>query len=336
VIPGDFKKLVGGYATGTLTPEERQALFQAALQDQGLFDALAREEALRDALSDPAARARLLAALDRRRWWWWSVPARALAAAAALSIGVFAGYWAWHPRPRHAVREVAAIRPLAAPLAVGNDPASAPAAKPVAPVRRLPAKSAPVRQSSPGTGTAQPVAPSPSGMGSLAPAPAAPPTEAQPTSVEVTAATGTLATRSPVAQALQSGAAGNKFRPARGPIVSSAGASVASPLRWAVLRRRDGDSVDPGAFEPIEPGELREGDTIELRLESTLEGEISVAGGLPLGMVPMALADTHIVPGQAVVTPPIGPVGAGEHVLTLRLTRPQAPPILLVVRLNYR
>ena len=211
MIPGDFKKLVGGYATGTLTPEERQALFQAALQDQGLFDALAREEALRDALSDPAARARLLAALDRRRWWWWSVPARALAAAAALSIGVFAGYWAWHPRPRHAVREVAAIRPLAAPLAVGNDPASAPAAKPVAPVRRLPAKSAPVRQSSPGTGTAQPVAPSPSGMGSLAPAPAAPPTEAQPTSVEVTAATGTLATRSPVAQALQSGAGRQQF-----------------------------------------------------------------------------------------------------------------------------
>jgi hypothetical protein len=116
-------------------------------------------------------------------------------------------------------------------------------------------------------------------------------------------------------------------------MVASAGASVAGPLRWTVLRGRDDE---PGAFEPIEPEELREGDTIELRLESALEGEISVAVGPPPGMVPMALADTHIVPGQAVVTPPIGPVGPGERFLTLRLTRLQAPTILLVVRLNYR
>ena len=79
VMPGDLKKLVGGYATGTLTPEERQALFQAALEDQGLFDALAREEALRDVLSDRAARARLLAALDGQPAPWyrraWSVHA---------------------------------------------------------------------------------------------------------------------------------------------------------------------------------------------------------------------------------------------------------------------
>jgi hypothetical protein len=335
VIPGDFKKLVGGYATGTLTAEERQALFQAALQDQGLFDALAREEALREALSDPAARARLLAALDWRRWWW-SVPVRALAAAAALSIGVLAGYWAWHPHLRPAVREVAAVRPVAAPGAAENAPASAPTAKLRAPVRRLPARSAPVRQSSPGKVTAQPAVPSPSrAMGSLAPTPAAPPpapateaqVQAQPTSVEVTAAS------RPVPQAPQSGAAGNNFRPARRSMVASAGASVAGPLRWTVLRGRDDE---PGAFEPIEPEELREGDTIELRLESALEGEISVAVGPPPGMVPMALADTHIVPGQAVVTPPIGPVGPGERFLTLRLTRLQAPTILLVVRLNYR
>jgi hypothetical protein len=71
----DIQKLLGGYATGTLTPEERQALFDAALTDQELFDSLAREEALREVLSDPAARAHLLAALDDapapwyRQWW---------------------------------------------------------------------------------------------------------------------------------------------------------------------------------------------------------------------------------------------------------------------------
>ncbi|MGA2118374.1 MAG: hypothetical protein ABSH56_26925 [Bryobacteraceae bacterium] len=338
MIPGDFHKLVGGYATGTLTPEERQTLFQAALEDQGIFDALAREEALRDVLSEPAARARLLAALDRRRGWW-GVPVLPLAAAAALSIGVLAGYWAWHSRPRPAVREVAAVRPVAARGAAENGPASAPTAKPVAPVRRLPARSAPVRQRLPGTATVEPVAPSPSGtMGSLAPAPMPPPAseaqvQAPPNPVEMQPAKDTVASGAPVPRPLQSGAAGNSFRPARNSIMSLGGASTASPLRWTVLRRRYGE---PGAFEPIEPGQLRQGDTVELRLESTLEGEISVAGGPPLGMVPMALADTHIVPGQTVVTPPIEPGGSGERVLTLRLTRPQAPPILLVVRLNYR
>ena len=60
----DIRKLLGGYATGTLTEEERQALFEAALEDQELFDALAKEQPLRDLLEDPAARAQLLAALD--------------------------------------------------------------------------------------------------------------------------------------------------------------------------------------------------------------------------------------------------------------------------------
>ena len=71
----DIQKLLGGYATGTLTPEEQQALFEAALSDQELFDALAREEALREVMADPAARAQLLAAASEapvpwyRQWW---------------------------------------------------------------------------------------------------------------------------------------------------------------------------------------------------------------------------------------------------------------------------
>ncbi len=36
----NWEKLLGGYATGTLTGEEREALMQAALHDQALFDAL--------------------------------------------------------------------------------------------------------------------------------------------------------------------------------------------------------------------------------------------------------------------------------------------------------
>jgi len=60
----DYEKLLGGYATGTLTDEEREALFQAALHDQVLFNALADDQALKELLDDPASRQRLLTALE--------------------------------------------------------------------------------------------------------------------------------------------------------------------------------------------------------------------------------------------------------------------------------
>ena len=85
----EIQKLLGGYATGTLTPAERDALFAAALDDQELFEALAREEPLRELLQDPAAKGRLLRALEpkpaARYWRWlrpaaWAIPAVGLAA----------------------------------------------------------------------------------------------------------------------------------------------------------------------------------------------------------------------------------------------------------------
>ena len=95
--PEDIKKLLGGYATGTLTTEEQQALFAAALEDQELFDALAREQSLRDLLRDPAARAELLGALDAPAtqpggfWQWLSRPMVAgLATAGVAAIAIVA------------------------------------------------------------------------------------------------------------------------------------------------------------------------------------------------------------------------------------------------------
>ncbi len=63
---GDLEKLLGGYATGTLTEEERNALFEAALHDQDLFNALADEQALKELLDDPVTRRRLLQALEQK------------------------------------------------------------------------------------------------------------------------------------------------------------------------------------------------------------------------------------------------------------------------------
>ena len=85
----EIQKLLGGYATGTLTAEEQRALYEAALTDQELFDAMAREEALREVLSDPASRAHLLAAIEEapEKWYqrWWR-PMVVMATAAGLVV----------------------------------------------------------------------------------------------------------------------------------------------------------------------------------------------------------------------------------------------------------
>ena len=97
--PEDIRKLLGGYAAGTLTEEERQALFEAALADQDLFNELAREQALKELLEDPGARRHLLTALEEKpgfvdRWRAWMgrpvawVAAGSLAAVALLVVVV--------------------------------------------------------------------------------------------------------------------------------------------------------------------------------------------------------------------------------------------------------
>ena len=57
------RKLLGGYATNSLTEAEKKALFEAALDDQELFDALQQEEALKELLADPASRNQIQQAL---------------------------------------------------------------------------------------------------------------------------------------------------------------------------------------------------------------------------------------------------------------------------------
>lgn len=84
----DVRRLLGGYATGTLTQAEQKELYEAALRDDLLFAALADEQALRDLLADPASRQRLLVKLNRKKQPTWSVP---VAIAAMLVITVGAG-----------------------------------------------------------------------------------------------------------------------------------------------------------------------------------------------------------------------------------------------------
>jgi hypothetical protein len=59
------EELLARFAQGSLGEAEREALFQAALEDQALFDVLVEEEAMRELLQDPAARAAALESLRR-------------------------------------------------------------------------------------------------------------------------------------------------------------------------------------------------------------------------------------------------------------------------------
>ncbi len=90
----DLEKLLGGFATNTLTEEERKALFEAALTDQALFNALADEQALKELLDDPHSRRQLLASLEAKTqakmWfqqsWSWALAGSLAAAVLAVTL----------------------------------------------------------------------------------------------------------------------------------------------------------------------------------------------------------------------------------------------------------
>ena len=93
----DLDKLLGGFAADTLTSDERERLFNAALHDQQLFNAIADEQALKELLADPAVRRRLLQTLanqsvssDSRSWFSWLRRPASLAAAGGLAVALFA------------------------------------------------------------------------------------------------------------------------------------------------------------------------------------------------------------------------------------------------------
>lgn len=141
----EIQKLLGGYATGTLSEAERSALFEAALEDQDLFDALAKEQALRDVLDDSSARQQLIQALGpaRERSPWWRRPA-VLATAGSMALLIVAGFVVVQtrkpPRPETLTADVI-VPPSAAPVKAIELPAprtvakAAPAAPP--PAREL-------------------------------------------------------------------------------------------------------------------------------------------------------------------------------------------------------
>ena len=119
----EARKLLSGYATGSLTELEQQLLFDAALEDQELFDELAGEHAVKELVELPGAKRRLLEALGPEErsvvWWPWA------AGLAAVLIGALV----WVNRPVAAPVEIALVEPpiTIAPGVPAPTPASAPA-----------------------------------------------------------------------------------------------------------------------------------------------------------------------------------------------------------------
>ncbi len=101
----EIEKLLGGYATDTLSEAERRALFEAALDDQELFAELAKEQALRELLQDPPARQQLIEVLGpardplgARAWRWLRRPAVLAMAGGLAALLIVAGLVLRPPR----------------------------------------------------------------------------------------------------------------------------------------------------------------------------------------------------------------------------------------------
>lgn len=136
----DLEKLLGGFAADTLTPEEKQALYTAALQDQQLFNALTDEQALKELLADPVVRRRLLQALKQTStsgaggsfsWLDWFRRPAGLAFAGGLSaaaLAVVLGVRMYQDSLREAVQSATSENVRPAPSA--SQPATPQAVEP--------------------------------------------------------------------------------------------------------------------------------------------------------------------------------------------------------------
>jgi hypothetical protein len=132
--PEDVRKLIGGYATGSLSEAERKLLFEAAMQDQELFDELAGEHALKEILEEPGARQRLLAALEQKSGVvWWSRPWPWMTAAVTVAIAIIVVVSQRIPPPPPRPQEIAQVMKPAEPVAAPPPPQPAPAPRKVSP-----------------------------------------------------------------------------------------------------------------------------------------------------------------------------------------------------------
>jgi hypothetical protein len=278
----DIRKLLGGYATDTLSEEEQKALFEAALHDEKLFAALADEHALREMLNDPGHRAGVLRALRPAPSGWkrWMMP---VGVAASLVVIASVVYVSQRPPVRIAVETAKVTVPPAAPEirreAAATAPSTSAARAPVAaPERRKtvdraePLREKPVgkEESKANASNAQAVVSAlPDPVAAAAP-PSPPPSEVRlpsrapsSESVEVQASTPQLSAD----VAISTGARLIPVRTMKG-MVNSAG-----KVQYTILKRGP-----DGQFKPVDAGStFQPADAVRLNVEAEESGFLAVS-----------------------------------------------------------
>lgn len=315
----EAEKLLGGYATGTLTEAERRVLFEAALADQKLFDALADEEALRELLADARVRRRLLEALaepeaglwERLLGWWrrpWAWGVAGTVAVAALVVVLLLPVYRTTKRP--AVLEVAQkLEPPAAPVSPPSAPQVAAAPRQRA---RAPARS----EAEPQPSQPAPAEPRPVERAEekqvLAEAEARPRLEAAPAGVvggvagEIVAAVPPAASQEADARRLYNAPAAEWKEAGRSVLRARQAADVAGAppgpvgIRYAILKLGPG-----GQYSEAAPGAVfARGDVIRLSVEANRNGVIRVmrqdATGvwIPVGQVTAEARAPQVIPAE--------------------------------------
>ena len=305
MTPRDMEKLLGGYATNTLTAEERTALFDAALGNQALFDALADEQALKELLDDPSCRRQLLNVLEekpRASWlerfmaWAWQPPMIAAASAVAVGVIVIASV-KLIPRmtERQQVVMTTAQKPIedqqAQPAASAPAPnpapqtSAAPEEKPAE--RREPAKAKQEAPPQPEVAMARnqalPAAPAPAAAvppGAAMPAPPPSPVQTADATQRNMPAIVTPSARdiyySPQAELSTNAFAARPQTAMRGGVARAGSASMAAVkipgVRYSIMKRGADE-----AFTETAPGSVfHAGDALRLRFEANQEGMVTV------------------------------------------------------------
>jgi cytoskeletal protein RodZ len=304
----EIRKLLGGYATNTLTETERQTLFEAALDDQELFDALQKEQALRDLLDDPVSRVQIRQALDKpapapwwSRWWTWTAAASAVAAVVLIvavtrtpaPIQHYAAATASRPQKVQSDAEIRPEQPSAAPARV--TPYSAHSVSKQA-VRARPALAENARKDEP------------------QPAPAAPP---PPVAVAAPQQQVQLGAQSPTVNGVPSQGRNTETQAQNQQVVISQSntsqfntafsATTLTPLRYTLLKRDVGGTDQP---LPQDAG-LNPGDAVRIRVAPMTSGYLVLSRQNAAGQLVRLFPETgpglsvtangnYIIPGSSI------------------------------------
>jgi hypothetical protein len=342
----EVRKLLGGYATNTLTETERKALFDAALEDQELFDALHQEQALKDLLTDPVSCDQIRRALEKpavpvawwSRWWTWTGAASAVAAA-VLTVAIIRSHTP-ESQPAYASLDRAKpasippneklesdekatpqlLKRLVSPRLAGRQASSASGA--LSTKRTTEAREERKdQQAFPTTPAANPAAPSP---------PTAPTEQVQvqsQASPPVAVPRQSRATDTQAQSQMSAGQVANSLRDQKQDQVRNAqviggvsgGLFKSTPVSYSVLKRDDS-----GAYQPLPPAaQLQTGDAVRLTVAPIISGYLSLSRQDASGQWMRVFPETGPglpVSANANYTIPDSPIAVTDADQRLRLT----------------